>query len=225
MHITICLTSCNKFNSLKRTLDSFFLSNSYPIHKFLIIEDSGNTNIQKQIISNYGDRVEVIFNDHNIGQLASIDKVYNLVDSEYIFHCEDDWTFTGMPGFIEKSLDILEERKDIHQVWVRSCAPGHRDNLNRVIEPKIYDTLSGTKYKLVMSPHDTNWCGFSWNPGLRRLSDYKRMFPNGFSPFAATGTQNKHELNAISECYCSKHAMTYGYRAATLLEEYCFHNS
>jgi len=29
----------------------------------------------------------------NIGQIKSIDKAYSMVDTEYIFHCEDDWEF------------------------------------------------------------------------------------------------------------------------------------
>ena len=87
--ITVCLTSCNKFNHLQRTLDSFFSSNSYPIHRFLIIDDSSNTEMHKQILSKYGDKVELITNEQNLGQPASIDKMYNLVDTEYIFHCED----------------------------------------------------------------------------------------------------------------------------------------
>lgn len=222
--VTVCLTSCNKINYLKHTLDSFFYSNSYPIHRFLIIDDSNNEEMHNQIRSLYGSKVELITNSQNIGQVASIDKLYSMVDTDYIFHCEDDWMFTGKKQFIEKSMSVLEDRSDIHQIWLRSCAANHPDNLNRVIEPQIHSTGSGIQYRVVMAPHDGRWCGFSWNPGLRRLSDYKRMFPEGFSKFAVTvSNMPGAKPNAVSEFNCSGHALDQGYKAATLLDEYCYH--
>ena len=47
---------------------------------------------------------KIIYNDVNIGQCKSIDKAYELVDTEYIFHCEDDWEFTS-PNFIINLLN------------------------------------------------------------------------------------------------------------------------
>ena len=41
-----------------------------------------------------------------IGQMPAIDEAYRQVETEYIFHCEDDWEFTA-PGFIERSLAVL----------------------------------------------------------------------------------------------------------------------
>ena len=38
-----------------------------------------------------------------IVSIKSIDSVYSTIDTEYIFHCEDDWEFYDS-SFIEKSL-------------------------------------------------------------------------------------------------------------------------
>ena len=35
------------------------------------------------------------------GQIPAIDAAYAHVDTEFIFHCEDDWEFTSA-GFVEK---------------------------------------------------------------------------------------------------------------------------
>ena len=40
--ITLCLTSCNRWNLLEKTIDSFLKLNSYPIKEYLIYEDSNN---------------------------------------------------------------------------------------------------------------------------------------------------------------------------------------
>ena len=37
--------------------------------------------------------LEFIFNERRRGQILSIDRLYSTIDTEYIFHCEDDWEF------------------------------------------------------------------------------------------------------------------------------------
>ena len=53
----------------------------------------------------------MIINEKRLGQMKSIDKAYSEVDTEYIFHCEDDWKFFKN-GFIEKSMKLLEEDEE-----------------------------------------------------------------------------------------------------------------
>ena len=71
---------------------------------------------------------------------------------------------------------------------------------------------------MVKQSHFGDWCGFSFNPGLRRLSDYKRIFPNGFEE------HNKHGTNSVlSEHECNQVACAQGYRAAILNNRVCRH--
>jgi len=211
--ITVCLTSCNRFNLLQQTLDSFFQLNIYPIEKFLITEDSGNTDMQSKILSNYGDKVELIFNSVNLGPYKSIDNMYKQVNTEYIFHCEDDWKFFNNINFMNESVDILEERADLHQVWLRPI-----NTLFDWVEPNILNTKNNIKYRIMKNPHCGDWCGFSHNPGLRRKSDYDKMFPNGFSEFIIP-----NQKIVFTEHNCNKHADKQGYRAAVLINHACDH--
>ena len=41
-----------------------------------------------------------------------------MVDTEYIFHMEEDWEFLK-PSFIEDSMKVLEADENILQVWLR----------------------------------------------------------------------------------------------------------
>ena len=107
--VTFCLTSCGRVDELEKTIDSFLKFNDYPIKDWFIIEDSGDTTIWSQIVSlnnnKWNKRFKLIFNSNNIGQNASIDKMYAKVETEYIFHCEEDWEFYK-GGFIEDSLKV-----------------------------------------------------------------------------------------------------------------------
>jgi hypothetical protein len=211
--VTVCLTSCNRFDLLKQTLDSFFNINVYPIEKFIITEDSANIDMQNLIMNNYGNKVELIFNTVNLGPYRSIDNMYNKVNTEYIFHCEDDWVFNKNPFFIKDSMDILEERKDVNQVWIIS------ENVHpHAIEQQLLMTSTNVPYKMVNGNHGGGWCGFSGNPGLRRKSDYLRIFPNGLSEFIVPG---KPIVN--TEYNCNVNAGKHGYRAAILVNDACHH--
>jgi hypothetical protein len=106
-----------------------------------------------------------------IGQMAAIDLAYNFVETEYIFHCEDDWEFYA-PGFIERSLVILRARPEILQVWIRAL-----DDTNNlpVMEP-VY-SAGDIRFRLIQPGYHSEewgtWYGFSLNPGLRRRRDYE----------------------------------------------------
>lgn len=205
--ITFCITSCNRWKLLEQTLDSFLKLNTFPIEKFILNEDSGDIGIVKRILDKYGDKFHIIRSPKNQGLLKSIDNLYSLVETPYIFHCEDDWLFQGNPNFIQESLQILSTREDIHQVWIRQGIP--KDWLET-------EDLGG--FKMVKDCHFGDWCGFSFNPGLRRLRDYKMMFPQGYNALNTHGTNS-----ALNEHECNQVASTFGYRAAILNNPSCQH--
>lgn len=105
--ITVCMTSFNRFDLVSRSLDSFFALNTTPVEKIIVIEDSANPAMRDQILSKYGDRVSLIFNEPHIGQIPSIDKMYAEVKTDYILHTEDDFLFQSNPTFIQNAVDIL----------------------------------------------------------------------------------------------------------------------
>ena len=218
--ITVCLTSCSRFDLLEKTVKSLIANWDGPVPKeFLIYEDSANNvpvPIAYEIQAMFQDKVtvKVMSKYDKIGQIKAIDLLYSQVETPYIFHCEDDWEFYR-PGFIQKSLSILEENPKILQVWLRS--PNDRNGHRCVGVPKM--TKDRTRYQMLSAEHMNKWSGFSLNPGLRRLSDYQNLFPNGYSGVTTFDPKNplKSEIE-IGQVY-KKH----GFRAATLLEGYVRH--
>jgi hypothetical protein len=209
--ITFVMTSCDRYDLLTRTLDSFLELNTYPIHRYIIHEDSGNQETINKIKERYGHFCEIIVPEKGRCQVEAVDRLYNLVDTEYIFHCEEDWLFLNNPNFMSESLSILKKYPDINQVWLRNDA--QRD----WIEPQI-NFIDNIPFCRVKAPHLGVWNGFSWNPGLRRKSDYVRMFPNGFSEFRGDASKN-----AVSEYNCAVHSENFKYRAAILVRFACSH--
>lgn len=169
---TLVLTSCNRPDLLEKTLDSFFKFNTYPIKKYIIVEDSGKPTINNFLKEKYSEyNMLWIDNATNLGQMKSIDIAYSFVDTEYIFHCEEDWEFYR-EGFIEDSMEVLESDSKLIQVWLREV-----DDTNGHPIENEYHNVGSKKYRLLITKYYDVWNGFSFNPGLRRLYDYELIKP------------------------------------------------
>lgn len=156
--VSLVVTSCGRFDLLERTLDSFFKYNTYPIKEVIITEDSTEGKKLEKLVSKYKNQnFKLIVNETRIGQIKSIDKAYKEVNTEYVFHCEDDWEFLR-EGFIEKSMDMLIENPKIAVVGLRSredCSGIH-------ISKENYMASNGEEYFEILEDV------FTYNPGLRR---------------------------------------------------------
>ena len=191
-NVTLIITSCGRLDLLKRTIVSFFKFNTYPIKKLIITEDSAKDDILN-LIKPSGN-IEIIINNPKLGQVKSIDLAYSMVDTDYIFHCEDDWEFYR-PGFIEDSISILKSEAEIYQVKLRSYYHETRSSsfAHKVINRELINNLP--TYEVVFE--NENWKGFSWNPGLRRLSDYKKI-NGGYSSLVIPGKNASNTESNIS---------------------------
>ncbi|HCL78329.1 glycosyltransferase family 2 protein [Stutzerimonas nitrititolerans] len=172
--ITLVVTSCGRFDLLKRTLESFDRYNTAVMREVFITEDSGDEAVRACIPEHWREHTTFIVNSPKLGQLRSIDAAYAQISTGWIFHCEDDWQFYR-PGFVEESRLLLEADPQALQVWLRSF---HHDL--QVHSPYVFlgerQILQGVAfYKL--GSHKQDWQGFSFNPGLRRLADYQAHAP------------------------------------------------
>jgi len=172
--VSIMITSCGRFDLLKRTLKSLDKFNTYPINKVYITEDSGKQDVFDCVPEEWREHTEVYVNEPKLGQLASIDLAYGEINTEWVFHCEDDWDFYR-PGFIEESMTLLKKDQQALQVWLRSAAQDLA-----IHSPYVYLTdrqiVQGIPCYKVNS-EKADWQGFSFNPGLRRMADYKKHAP------------------------------------------------
>ena len=193
--VTFVLTACGRNDLLEKTLDGFFKYNTHPIERYIITEDSADPKVFEECErlnrEKYDEKLEFIFNYEKLGQAASIDKAYSMVDTEYIFHCEEDWEFYRS-GFIEDSIKVLETQPKVIQAWIRPKS----DKILNKIEDKVYTLTGEVKVRRVLpisfivkgaNKDGTDivvkdYIGFSWNPGVKRLKDWQQL-PDGYSGF------------------------------------------
>ena len=205
--VTVVITSCNRLELLKRTIESFRKMNDYPIEEFIVIEDSANV-LMHQWLSELYPNITFIFNGKNEGLINSIDRAYAIVKTPFVFHSEDDWEYTK-PGFIRASLNIMENNHMVQQVWLENMH-------NQPLDPETI-SAGGTPYKYAAyDGMDHIWHGFSFHPGIKSMRIYKELAPySQWSP--------ESDFLALRECKIGEEYMRKNYRAAVLFGEYCIH--
>jgi hypothetical protein len=206
--ITAIFTSCGRFDLLEKTMASFFKYADMPIQTTIVIDNSTlpqTEEAMKQIAANLKRPFDLIANEENIGQVLSIDTAYSFVDTEYIFHCEDDWEFFD-ENFLSLSKGLLEERSDILNVNLRIRFDGEKGSMHPVSD--LMRTPNGIDYHEYILDYLGAWHGFSWNPGLRRKKDYDLI-----KPYKQHG-----EESGVGKKY-----KELGFKAACLKKSYCKH--
>lgn len=175
--ITVVLTSCGRQDLLSNVVSSFEkYAATDLIDEFILIEDGPTDNSFVRDLLPSVKNIKLLNSPvPKRGQLLNIEWVYSQVKTPYIFHTEDDWAFTK-PGFIEDSYKIMEAFPDCLQVHMSSHRYQWQEEFNR-------SWIESTEYKLgdlsywktrPWIQHDGGF-GFSFNPGLRRLSDYHKI--------------------------------------------------
>jgi hypothetical protein len=208
--VSFVLTSCGRQDLLEITLDTFLRYNTYPIHEYIIIEDGDGT-LNAPLMKKYRyHNFRWLDTRTRLGQIAAIDIAYRHVKTDYIFHCEDDWEFTA-PGFIEKSLPILQARADVLQVYLRALT----DTNGHPILEEIH-MAGNVPYRLLAHHYEAQnfgtWHGLSWNPGLRRRREYELI--GSFGSLDPDGTK----IPWIVEREGSEFYQQHGFIAAILID-------
>jgi len=204
---TMTVTSCGRHYFLRRMLESF-VKYADVMPKAIIITEDAPVEPPDWINSEpqFRDLPKIwLPNRPKLGQIASIDKAYANVHTEYIFAVEDDWGFLET-GFLEESHKILEAYPMVSQCNLR----GHNWLHPSVDDPRF-------PFKIAQPGFCGVWGGLSWNPALRRLSDYKKNFGT-FTEWLPKMPQEFNVSNVLREAYFSKTMVDRGYIIAALKE-------
>ncbi|MCI4665802.1 MAG: glycosyltransferase family 2 protein [Neomegalonema sp.] len=176
---SVVLTSCNRFTLLRETVASLLAHLDEKPEAFIVIEDSGLEEVRTALAPlepALGKPFEIIINAEQLGQMRAIDKAYRHVRTPLVFHCEDDWEFFRT-GFLRESRRVLAARPDVSMVGLRP-----RSEFNpRVRETAEISLDDGHGAPFGYLPFDPRkhpeYFSYSFNPGLRRLADFKRFQP------------------------------------------------
>ena len=113
--VTVCVTSCARLDLLAETMRSFRAFN--PGSLTIISEESADAAVVAAIEAAYPDAL-VLSGRERIGQMRSIDRMFPLVETTYLFHLEDDWAFEG-PVDWSALRALMATRADVANICVR----------------------------------------------------------------------------------------------------------
>lgn len=199
--VTLVVTSCNRHELLEKTLRSFSRMNSYPIAATVVVEDSElDPPDWFSALEGLGEK-KWITNGVRKGQLYSIDRAYAEVRTPWIMHCEDDWEFAG-GGFIERSLELLQSNPHLWTLSLRGAnCNGHPLADDDRFPVKIHEAY-----------WRGGWGGCHFNPGLRRLEDWRQL--GGYGRHAGYDAS----ANLPGELHLSRLHLDRGFRIGVLPE-------
>lgn len=207
--VTVILTSSGRFDLLRKTIESFLLHNTYEIKDFIVNDDSGELipdDLQK-------DFPFIEWKQYNIkNQITSLDLLWMQVTTPYAFQCEDDWQFTR-PGFIEASMEIMEQNPKILMVWLKELG---ENNSHPVEWGTDLDCRTPAHYG-IFKTSPTLWAWHRFNPSLKRKADYDLI-----APFSKHTTFDK-DKGWKSEAAISQIYNKLGFTAALLPQVYMKH--
>ena len=184
MDYSLVITSCGRFDLLRRTVASFLKFADVQPKQYILVEDSGDESV-REVLAPFNLPFEILINQPNTGQQPSIDRLHAAIDRAYaqvqfpyIFHCEDDWEFFRT-GFIQESFILLNALPKACIITLRGR--DYRRAL-RKLPVKEIKTNDKTTRAVVRFCQLEEACIYRryfayYMPGLRRLADYQKLYP------------------------------------------------
>jgi hypothetical protein len=105
----------------------------------------------------------------NEGHAASLRQLFAAVDTDYMFHWEDDWEICDPACHIQNLLEILWSEEQIKTVLMTPWTHG-REKASVIIMGS--ETASGNQYFVLPKGGELveYWPGFSLNPGMHDVA-------------------------------------------------------
>lgn len=178
--VTLVVTSCGRYDLLRRTLASMdpWLAR-FPNR--LLVEDGPGEEADLAYLRRSG--FKVLVNGRTLGQHVAIDRAYAEIQTSFIFHVEDDWEFLREPDIVT-AISILEAGIDGYQ-RVSSVCFSDRTELSWFCQETFREiTINGSHYRYSLDPqHHQN--AFTFHPHLLRCDFAKKIGP--YSLFRSEG--------------------------------------
>ena len=180
---SIVLTSCGRFDLLEDTIRSFAAQFDFDV--LTVAEDSGDHAGAAAVAQKFP-FVEMLVNDPKLGQMRSIDRLYERVKTPYVVHLEDDWRFERSCD-LDKAARVLDANKDLTGIVIAYREPAPK--FKPFIETR---TIEGATYRFFAPDAHPQWFSYSFNPSVVATATWK-----SFGPFAKYKTEA--ELSVIAK--------------------------
>lgn len=177
---TVVVTSCGRFDLLDQTIASF--TRCFDAEKIIVAEDSTDHAGARAFADRHA-IVDLRINDPKLGQLRSIDQLYESVATPFVIHLEDDWEFSRAID-LEKIVAMLRTNPDVTVALL-----AHREYAPHLERGARMMSAEGFNYKYFTPDTHPMWFSYSFNPSIARLDLWKEI-----GPFVKFETEEKLSL-------------------------------
>ena len=201
--ITFTVTTCKRWDLFKQTMDNLLIKckDIEIVDKWLCVDDNSTEEDREKMRERYPFFTFIMKNENDKGHAKSMNKIWEIVDTDYIFHFEDDW-FCYDSFELAPLLDYVKNSGVGHLILRKICSNLPDKSIaeiknNKIFEyvynsnhpqkpelNKIYDSLFNNYNKLMAvckeekissgAGYDWWWPGFTLNPSIIHLSKIKR---------------------------------------------------
>ena len=187
---SLLITSMDRDDLLKKTIESYLRVADIKPREIIIVDNGPKREMPTFLNRLKHYNVRWICDGINRGQIYSCDRLWAESKYDYAMWCEEDWVFvTG--DFVKKSFDILEKHPEILTVTLRG------DWNHPLIQDARFPGI-----KIATPAWKGVWGGFTFNPGLRRKSDYTKI--GSYGKHCGYGTHGLSTEIPLSKLYANQ---------------------
>ena len=226
--ITFTITTCKRFKLFEKTINSFLncCKDIQKIDIWLCVDDNSSQEDRNKMKEQYPFFTFYFKKIEEKGHPQSMNIIRNLVNTQYIFHMEDDWQFFEKKDYISNCMEILGSNDKIGQCLINK---NYGETVNDIhigggffnktqtglryfIHEFAQDEKSQAEFQLKHnnSRHCSYWPHFSFRPSLLKKIVLDRI-----------GTYNE-KISHFEMDYSNRYVNN-GYISAFLESIYCLH--
>jgi glycosyltransferase involved in cell wall biosynthesis len=106
--VSICVLSFNRVEYLKRTIESFRSTCTYPCLEWVVV-DNGSSDGVASYINSLTFVNKKIMNSDNMGMGYAMNQARRVAEGEYFFNLENDWFFFYKSDWLERGVHLFEK--------------------------------------------------------------------------------------------------------------------
>lgn len=148
--VTVVITSAGRRDYLQQTIQSLDQNLLFDRSKlkWFIIDDYPDSLETRDFIENLSGFDLKLLNPKNMGLGYSLNKIYIEIDTEFVFHCEDDWLFLR-PLDLNTMIRILRENPYLRQLLPFRYLLGPRRHPAKMTDKGFAEKF----HKFSLNPH------------------------------------------------------------------------
>lgn len=210
--ITFTITTCKRLNLFIKTMDTLLLkcTDIDLIDRWICIDDNSDEYDRKIMVEKYPFFEYVFKNENEKGHAKSMNMIWDMVDTEYILHFEDDWFCNNF--FTLNNLMTFVKDNNMNHLCLKKIGNGNNShdnffykyeyNESHYLKPelnKYYDIIF-TNCKDAKNSNTKDgwwWPGFTLNPSIINVKYMK----NNIGKFSDTMRQELFEYDYAMRCH------------------------